>query len=155
MRLGGPGRQNRWEREPALSLAFVLPRFLVTFHRLEKSQVKYSKETAMPYSFQKMQLEAQGFYDLIGTWAEMQLVVTQDSAVIIGDGYTYEISEAFTALVLDWEAHISLPKAELGIPEGSYDLSRKGDIVHACRGEKFYPLADQPVALEVISVPEE
>ena len=43
----------------------------------------------MRYPFQKMQLEADGFYDLINTWAEMQLVVTKDSATIIGEGYTY------------------------------------------------------------------
>ena len=108
----------------------------------------------MPYPFQKIQLEAQGFYHLIGTWAEMQLVITRDAAEIIGDGYTYEIAEALTALVLEWEARIPLSKEDLEIPEGSYDLSKKGDVVHACRGEKFYPLADRPIVVEVISVPD-
>jgi len=109
----------------------------------------------MRFAFQKMQLEAEGFYDLINTWAEMQLVVTKDSATIIGYGYTYEIAGAFTILVFDWEASIPLSKEGLGIPEGSYDLSRMGNIVHACTSEKAYPLPDRPVTVEVLSVPEE
>ena len=51
-----------------------------------------------------MQLEAEGFYNLINTWVEMQLVATETSATIIGESYTYEIIKAFTALVFDWEA---------------------------------------------------
>ena len=102
-----------------------------------------------------MQLEADGFYKLINTWAEMQLVVTKDSATIIGEGYTYEILKAFTALVFDWEASIPIAKEGLGIPEGSYDLSRMGDKVHACTSEKAYFLPDRPVTVEVVSVPEE
>ena len=109
----------------------------------------------MRYPFQKMRLEADGFYDLINTWAEMQLVVTKDSATIIGEGYTYEILKAFTALVFDWEASIPISKEGLGIPEGSYDLSRMGDKVHACTSEKAYFLPDRPVTVEVVSMPEE
>ena len=108
----------------------------------------------MKYPFQKLLLEAEGFIDLIGTWAEMQLVVTPDTAVIIGDGYTYDVSQALTTLVLDWEARIPLPRAALGIPGGSYDLSRKEDWVHACRGDEYFPIADRPVVVEVVSVPE-
>lgn len=107
----------------------------------------------MKYPFQKIQLEAKGFYDLIGTWAEMQLVVTKDSAVIIGDGYTPEIIEALTILVLDWEASIPLPKTELELPEGSYDLSQKGAVVNACKDKQFFPLTDRPVTVEVVSMP--
>jgi hypothetical protein len=109
----------------------------------------------MKHPFQKLQLEAEGFADLIGTWPEMQLVVTPDSALIIGDGYTYDIARAFTTLVFDWEARIPLPRRELDMPDGSYELSRKGDQVHASRGNSFFPLADRPVVVEVISVPEE
>ncbi|MCB0614606.1 MAG: hypothetical protein KDC75_14920 [Phaeodactylibacter sp.] len=109
----------------------------------------------MKFAFQKMQLEADGFYKLINTWAEMQLVVTEDSATIIGYGYTYEIAGAFTMLVFDWEASIPIAKEGLNIPEGSYDLSRMGDKVHACSSEKAYFLPDRPVTVEVVSVPEE
>ena len=111
----------------------------------------------MQFAFQKMRLEAEGFFDLINTWAEMQLVVTKDSATIIGDGYAYEIAKAFTLLVFDWEAAIPLDRAALDIPEGSYDLIRDEDKneVHACRGERYYVLHDRPVRVEVVSVPEE
>ncbi|MCB9295534.1 MAG: hypothetical protein H6559_20775 [Lewinellaceae bacterium] len=109
----------------------------------------------MKFAFQKMQLEADGFYKLINTWAEMQLVVAEDSATIIGYGYTYEIAGAFTMLVFDWEASIPIAKEGLNIPEGSYDLSRMGDKVHACSREKAYFLPDRPVTVEVVSVPEE
>ncbi|MCO6479472.1 MAG: hypothetical protein J5I94_22750 [Phaeodactylibacter sp.] len=109
----------------------------------------------MKFAFQKMQLEADGFYGLINTWAEMQLVVTKDSATIIGYGYAHEILEAFTLLVFDWEASIPIAKEGLGIPEGSYDLSRMGDKVHACTSEKAYFLPDRPVTVEVVSAPEE
>ena len=111
----------------------------------------------MMFPFQKMQLEAEGFFDLINTWAEMQLVVTEDTAEIIGYGYTDEIAGAFTLLVFDWEAAIPLDRSELDIPPGSYDLIRDEDKdeVHACRGEKYYVLHDRPVTVEVVSVPEE
>lgn len=108
----------------------------------------------MKYPFQKMHLEAEGFFDLIGTWAEMQLVVSGDAAVIIGDGYTFEIAKAFTALVLDWEARIPLPRHELDLPDGAYDLSHQGSIVFACKGQEAYPVVDRAVRVEVVSVPE-
>jgi hypothetical protein len=108
----------------------------------------------MKYAFQKMQLEAKGFYDLIGTWAEMQLIVTDDSAVIVGDGYTSEIEEALTILVLDWEATIPLSGAGLELPAGSYDLNRKGDMVHASQGQTSYPLPDRPVVVAVRAEPD-
>ena len=109
----------------------------------------------MRYPFQKMQLEADGFYKLINTWAEMQLVVTEESATIIGEGYTYEILKAFTALVFDWEASIPLSKESLGLSEGSYGLIREGAVVYACKDQQAYPLPDRPVTVEVVSVPEE
>lgn len=102
-----------------------------------------------------MQLEAGGFFDLINTWAEMQLVVTEDSAKIIGDGYTHEIAEAFTILVFDWEASIPLSREDLDLPEGSYDLIRDEEVVYACKDQQSHPLADRPVTVEVVSAPEE
>ena len=57
--------------------------------------------------------------------------------------------------MFDWEASIPISKEGLGIPEGSYDLSRMGDKVHACTSEKAYFLPDRPVTVEVVSVPEE
>lgn len=109
----------------------------------------------MRFPFPKMQLEADGFYDLINTWAEMQLVVSEDSATIIGYGYTYEIAGAFTTLVFDWEASIPLSRESLGLSEGSYGLIREGDIVYACKDQQAYPLPDRPVTVEVVSAPEE
>ena len=108
----------------------------------------------MPFDFQKVRLEAKSLFALINTWAEMQLIVQDRSAEIIGFGSTDEIAEAFTILVFDWEATISLSLDGLDIPEGSYDLIREGDIVHACRHQKSYPVTDRPVVVEVISVPE-
>ena len=109
----------------------------------------------MKFVFQKMQLEAGGFYGLINTWVEMQLVVTEESATIIGYGYTYEIAGAFTMLVFDWEASIPLSKESLGLSEGSYGLIREGDIVYACKDQQAYPLPYRPATVEVVSAPEE
>ena len=74
---------------------------------------------------------------------------------VIPEKSTYEILKVFTALVFDWEASIRIVKAGLNIPEGSYDLSRMGDKVHACSQEKAYFLPDRPVTVEVVSAPEE
>lgn len=108
----------------------------------------------MKHPFQKMQLQADSWYALIGTWAEMQLIVRDGTAEIIGEGYTYEIARALTLLVFDWEARILLPMQELDIPAGSYDLSRQGDRVHASSGSDYFLLPDREVVVEVVSVPE-
>lgn len=109
----------------------------------------------MRFAFQQMQLQADSLFALIQTWAEMQLVLTEDSAEIIGFGYSPEISEAFTLLVFDWEATIILPEADLAIPIGSYDLIRQEDMLYACKEQRSYPLADCPVLVRVMSVPED
>lgn len=109
----------------------------------------------MRFAFQKMQLEAESLFALIQTWAEMQLIVSEDTAAIIGYGYSDEIAGAFSILVFDWEATIPLPRHELDLPEGSYDLIRSNGLLHACRNQQAYPLADRPVRVEVVSVPEE
>jgi len=105
----------------------------------------------MKYAFQKIQLEADSFYALITTWAEMQLEVTEDSALIRGYGFAPEIAEAFTTLVLDWEAEIRLPEIPDGLTPGAYDLIELDGLVYACReGEKFR-LADGEVSVEIVS----
>ena len=109
----------------------------------------------MPFPFQKMQLEADSLYGLIGAWAEMQLIVDDEAAKIIGYGYTDEIAAAFTTLVFDWEAAISIPREELDIPAGAYDLILTEEMLYACKDPESYSLADRPVRVEVISVPEE
>ncbi len=108
----------------------------------------------MKYAFTKMRLEAPSFYKLIMNWVETQLIVTPDSARIIGDGYYYEIAGAFSDLVLDWEATILLPEHP-GLETGEYDLAMVEDQLHAFRNQQGYPLADGPVVVEVVSVPVE
>jgi hypothetical protein len=109
----------------------------------------------MPFEFQKIQLYADSLLSLINTWAEMQLIVEEDSFSIIGYGYTDEIAEAFTILVFDWEATISLQETPPDIPPGSYDLVGDEGIIFACKDQKCFPIKDQAVIVEVLSVPEE
>lgn len=109
----------------------------------------------MPFAFQKMQLEADSLLALVSTWAEMQLIVEETSATIIGYGYTDEIAEAFTILVFDWEATIILDRSQLEIPIGSYDLIRSDDQLFACKDQQSFILMDQPVKVAVLSVPED
>ena len=108
----------------------------------------------MKYAFTKMRLEAPSFYNLIMNWVEMQLVVTESSARIIGDGYYYEIAGAFSNLVLDWEATILLtqhPRLETG----EYDLGLMDDQLYAFRNQQRYPVPDSPVEVLVEYSPEE
>lgn len=108
----------------------------------------------MKYAFKTLQLEAPGFYDLIGTWAETRLRVTETDATIAGYGFTQDIAAAFTTLVLDWETRIILP-GPAGLPVGDYDLIRRDDgMVYACHGQQAYPLPDGAVRVEVWSEPE-
>lgn len=109
----------------------------------------------MKYAFQKMRLEADSFYALINNWVETQLIVTESSARIIGYGYAYEIAGAFSDLVLDWEAAILLPRQELGLETGSYDLSMLEGRLFAFKDQQRFPLADRPVIVEVVSAEEE
>lgn len=110
----------------------------------------------MPYAFQQMRLEAESLYALINTWAETQLEVRPDAAVIVGYGYNEAISEAFTLLVFDWEATIHLDISDLDIPLGAYRLIRSQTtyLLYACSKEDSYPIPDRPVVVEVVSVPE-
>jgi hypothetical protein len=108
----------------------------------------------MKYAFKTLQLEAPGFYDLIGTWAETRLRVTDTDATIAGYGFTRDIAAAFTTLVLDWEARIIL-SAAAGLSPGEYELIHREDgIVYACRGQQSYPLPDGAVRVEVWCEPE-
>ncbi|MCA9731912.1 MAG: hypothetical protein H6557_09500 [Lewinellaceae bacterium] len=86
---------------------------------------------------------------------EPSVELMRQELTVIPEKSTYEILKVFTALVFDWEASIRIVKAGLNIPEGSYDLSRMGDKVHACSQEKAYFLPDRPVTVEVVSAPEE
>lgn len=109
----------------------------------------------MKYAFQKMRLEADSFYALINNWVETHLTVTEGAAVIIGYGYAYEIARAFSNLVLDWEATIILPREELELENGEYDLIMLEKELYACRNQQKYLLPDGPAVVEVVSVPEE
>jgi hypothetical protein len=104
--------------------------------------------------FQTLQLEAPSLYALIGTWAETQLLVTREEARIVGYGYPQEVAAAFTALVFDWEATIFLPRETLPLTGGTYDLILKDGTLLACRDQRSTPIPDQPVRVEVRSVPE-
>ena len=108
----------------------------------------------MKYAFQKMRLEADSLYSLINNWVETHLTVTEGAAIIIGYGYAYEIAGAFSNLVLDWEATIVLPRAELELENGEYDLIMLKEKLYACRNQQKFLLPDGPVVVEVVSVPE-
>ncbi|MCO6488459.1 MAG: hypothetical protein J5I98_08580 [Phaeodactylibacter sp.] len=108
----------------------------------------------MKYAFQKMRLEADSLYALINNWVETHLTVKEDTAVIIGYGYAYEIAGAFSNLVLDWEATIILPREELDLENGEYDLIILEKELYACRNQQKYLLPDMAVTVEVVSAPE-
>jgi len=107
----------------------------------------------MKHAFTTMRLEAPSLYQLIMKWVEMQLIVTENGARIIGDGYYYEIAGAFSDLVLDWEATIHLPHP--GLEPGAYELNTVDDRLYAFRDQQRYPIPDGPVEVVVAYAPEE
>ncbi|MEZ4995359.1 MAG: hypothetical protein R2824_33385 [Saprospiraceae bacterium] len=109
----------------------------------------------MPFPIQKMHLEAPSLYALISTWAETQMIISEKIAQIIGYGYARDVAEAFTLLVFDWEATIFLDRTGLMLPAGTYGLIHDGDTLLACREQQSFSIPDQPVTIEVISVPED
>ena len=84
---------------------------------------------------------------------KIQLVVTENSARIIGYGYYYEIAGAFSDLVRDWEATIYLP--QLGLEPGEYELNTVDGQLYAFRNQQRYPVPDSPVEVLVEYSPEE
>ena len=108
----------------------------------------------MKFAFQKMRLEADSLYALVSTWAEMQLQLTEDGAVITGYGFAHEIAEAFTNLVLDWEASIFFPEGNLSLESGTYELIFIKEKLYACRDQEKLLLEDTPVVVQVTSAPE-
>lgn len=101
-----------------------------------------------------MILEAGSLYDLVSTWAEMQLLVSEEAALITGYGFDPDISWALTTLTLDWEATIHLPPGHIALPAGEYDLITIAGDLYACRNQEKFLLPDTPVTVEVVSVPE-
>ncbi len=106
----------------------------------------------MKHPFQQMRLQAESFYALITTWAEMRLEVAEDSALLRGYGFAPEIAEAFTTLVLDWEATLQLLEVPETLAPGAYELIELEGVVYACREGGKYRLDDQKVSVEVLSV---
>ena len=97
----------------------------------------------MKYAFKQLELQADSFYGLIGTWAEMQLVVPDEGpAYLHGYGFTADIAAAFTALVLDWSARIELPAGAVQLEPGKYELIRLEEGVFACRGGEKWLVED-------------
>jgi hypothetical protein len=104
----------------------------------------------MKYAFQTMRLEAASFQSLIANWAEIQLVVTADGAILHGYGFAHDIAAAFSALVLDWEAAIHLPPAHLELAPGTYSLILLAEGLFACRGQERFRVGDGEAVVEVV-----
>jgi hypothetical protein len=109
----------------------------------------------MKYAFKKMRLEADRLVPLITSWAEMQLIVTEERAVIRGFGFAHDIAEAFSALVLDWEATVFLQTSLPGLAPGAYDLTVIGEDLYAARDQQKFLVPGGPVTVEVTAVAEE
>lgn len=107
----------------------------------------------MSQPFQQLQLEAPSLYALIETWADTQLLISEEEARIVGTGYPQGIAEAFSTLVFDWEATTFLLRETLPLAEGAYDLILKDGQLSACRGRESVLIKDQPVQVEVVSMP--
>ena len=98
-----------------------------------------------------MRLEADSLYALIAAWADMQMIVTEESISIKGNGFVYDIAKTFSSLVQNWEASILLPPGELDAKPGNYDLLLVSEGLYACRGKQKLLLKDGPVVVEVRS----
>lgn len=109
----------------------------------------------MKYAFQQATLQANSYYRLIQTWAEMQLVAEPGGAYLHGYGYAHEIAEAFSALLLDWSATIRLPEGTADLPPGTYELIVLEGQLYACQAQQRWPLPDAAVEVELVSAPEE
>jgi hypothetical protein len=117
----------------------------------------------MPYEFQTAQLYAPSLSALIATPIEFQVIVGPRAAGaetvpirIEGDGFPLDVQEAFSRLVLDWEAtlHATLPAAAAP-PPGTYALTRAEDgELRAAGVGVAYPIADRAVVVGLTSVPE-
>lgn len=106
----------------------------------------------MPHAFNNLQLEADSFYGLIGTWAEMQLVVPAEGpAYLHGYGFAQDIAAAFTTLLHDWSARIELPPDAVSLAPGDYELIRLDEGVFACRGGDKWLVGD--VGCRVVVAP--
>lgn len=109
----------------------------------------------MNHPFQQATLQANSYYRLVQTWAEMQLVAEPERAYLHGYGYAHDIAQAFSALVLDWSAAIHLPEGTADLPPGNYDLIMQDGQLYACREQQRWPLPDAAVRVELLSEPEE
>lgn len=109
----------------------------------------------MKYAFKKINLEADRLVPLITSWAEMQLTLTGEKAIIRGFGFAHDIAEAFSALVLNWEVTVLLHASPPGLPPGTYDLTAIGEDLYATHDQQKFLVPDGPVTVEVTAVAED
>jgi hypothetical protein len=97
----------------------------------------------MKYTIQKIRIEADSLYTIIDNWNKMTLEVRNDSAVLSGDGFAYDIAEAFNTLILEWEAEVALTNVPDELHPGKYELMEKEGTVYAVHHEERYEIEDQ------------
>ncbi len=108
----------------------------------------------MKYSFRNLRLKADSLYAIVSAWSDMKLLVSPQSARIINAGFSHEVAQAFSTLVMDWEASVLLPKEKLPLEIGLYDLILIKNSLYACREQHHYLLGDMDVVVEVATLEE-
>lgn len=105
----------------------------------------------MKYAFKKMRLEADRLVPLVTDWAEMQLIVTDERAIIRGFGFAQDIAEAFSALLLDWDATVLLRHYPRDLAPGTYDLTVIGEDIYVIQSARKFLVPDGPVVVETVA----
>jgi hypothetical protein len=103
--------------------------------------------------FDYLRLRAESLYALIAQPIELELVVTDDSALLTGSGFREAVAAVFRTLIPDWRAVIRLQDEAMPLAPGTYSLLFQDQLLFAWRECDSCPIADGPVTLEVWACP--
>lgn len=103
----------------------------------------------MPFYFEYLRLRVDSLYALIARPIELELIITEESALLTGSGFREAVAAVFQTLIPDWRAVVRLQGEEMPLAPGTYSLLFQDRLLFAWRDKDCCPIADGPVVLEV------
>ena len=99
--------------------------------------------------FEYLRLRAESLYALIARPIELELVITDQAALLTGSGFREAVGSVFQTLIPDWRAIVRLRGETTLLAPGTYSLLFQDQLLFAWRDQEACPIADGPVTLEV------
>ncbi len=99
--------------------------------------------------FEYLRLRAESLYALIARPIELELLVTEHRALLVGSGFRDTVVALLGTLIPAWRSVVVLSEDELPLAPGTYSLLFQDQLLFAWQDRESCPIADGPVTLEI------